>query len=233
MRRRPAGRPPRRTRWPRSRPCARSPRPGGSAPGSTRPGSRPSPTPRQPGPGRRRVPACPAPGTGPGSWSWRPRHGPRAPRPRTTAGRRSRTRRPPVPSLAPRASEPRPASVARPDHPLTGTHVAYPRAWIYTPRLPSRRRIPGRARNSLHDFRRTGAADPVARRLARAIQGKGAFRRFQDELHEEYPDLLPAWYAFREIRAKRRAVQWLADNPFIDDDVASRFLADHRDPDLS
>ena len=34
--------------------------------------------------------------------------------------------------------------------------------------------------------------------LARAIQGKGAFRRFKDELHEEYPDLLPAWYAFRD-----------------------------------
>jgi hypothetical protein len=29
----------------------------------------------------------------------------------------------------------------------------------------------------------------AGRRLARAIQGKGAFRRFKDELHEEYPDL--------------------------------------------
>jgi hypothetical protein len=42
-----------------------------------------------------------------------------------------------------------------------------------------------------------------------AIQGKGAFRRFKDELHDEYPDLLPAWYAFRDIRPKRRSVQWL------------------------
>jgi hypothetical protein len=83
------------------------------------------------------------------------------------------------------------------------------------------------------DFAETITDDRAARRLARAIQGKGAFRRFKDELHEEYPDLLPAWYAFREIRAKRRAVQWLADNSLIDDDVASRFLADHPDPDLS
>jgi hypothetical protein len=83
------------------------------------------------------------------------------------------------------------------------------------------------------DFAETITDDRAARRLARAIQGKGAFRRFKDELHEEYPDLLPAWYAFREIRAKRRAVQWLADNSLIDDDVASRFLADHSDPDLS
>lgn len=37
----------------------------------------------------------------------------------------------------------------------------------------------------------------AGRRLARAIQGNGAFRRFKDELREEYPDLLPAWYAFR------------------------------------
>jgi hypothetical protein len=41
-------------------------------------------------------------------------------------------------------------------------------------------------------------------RLARAIQGKGAFRRFKAELYEEYPQLLPAWYAFRDARAHRR-----------------------------
>jgi hypothetical protein len=41
------------------------------------------------------------------------------------------------------------------------------------------------------------------RRLARAIQGKGAFRRFKDQLHEEYPGLLPAWYAFLDARATR------------------------------
>ena len=82
------------------------------------------------------------------------------------------------------------------------------------------------------DFAETITDERVARRLARAIQGKGAFRRFKDELREEYPDLLPTWYAFRETRAKRRAVQWLADNSLIDDDVASRFRADHPDPDL-
>jgi hypothetical protein len=82
------------------------------------------------------------------------------------------------------------------------------------------------------DFAEAVTDERAARRLTRAIQGKGAFRRFRDELHEEYPDLLPAWYAFRDIRAQRRAVQWLADNSLIDDDVASRFLSDHPDPDL-
>jgi hypothetical protein len=72
----------------------------------------------------------------------------------------------------------------------------------------------------------------AGRRLARAIEGKGAFRRFKDELHQEYPRLLPVWYAFRDVRAKRRAVEWLADNSLIDDDSANHFMTDHPDPDL-
>jgi hypothetical protein len=72
----------------------------------------------------------------------------------------------------------------------------------------------------------------AARRLARAIQGKGAFRRFKDELHEEHPELLPAWYAFRDARATRRAVQWLADNSLIGDEADDQFLAGHPDPAL-
>jgi Uncharacterised protein family (UPF0158) len=82
------------------------------------------------------------------------------------------------------------------------------------------------------DFTGTLADERAGRRLTRAIQGKGAFRRFKDELHEEYPDLLPAWYAFRDVRAKRRAVQWLAGNSLLDDDAARRFLAGHPDPGL-
>ena len=82
------------------------------------------------------------------------------------------------------------------------------------------------------DFAETITDERAGRGLARAIRGKGAFRRFRDELHDENPDLLPAWYAFRDVRAKRRAVQWLADNSLINDDAASRFLADHADPDL-
>lgn len=64
---------------------------------------------------------------------------------------------------------------------------------------------------------------------ARAIQGKGAFRQFKDELHEVHPDLLPAWHAFRDTRARRRAVQWLADNSLIDDASAARFVSGHPD----
>jgi Uncharacterised protein family (UPF0158) len=72
----------------------------------------------------------------------------------------------------------------------------------------------------------------AGRRLLRAIQGKGAFRRFEDELHEEHPDLLPAWYAFHYVRATRRAVRWLVDNSLIAATATDRFLAGHPDPGL-
>jgi hypothetical protein len=79
------------------------------------------------------------------------------------------------------------------------------------------------------DFAEGISARRAGRSLTRAIQGRGAFRRFKDLLHEDYPHLLPAWHAFRTARAKRRAVEWLADNSLIDDDTAARALADHPD----
>ena len=72
----------------------------------------------------------------------------------------------------------------------------------------------------------------AGRRLTRAIQGRGAFRRFKNELHEEYPHLLPAWHAFRDVRARQRAVGWLVDHGLVDDKPGERFLAEHPDPDL-
>jgi hypothetical protein len=82
------------------------------------------------------------------------------------------------------------------------------------------------------DFAEGITNERAGRTLLRAIQGKGAFRRFRTELQEEHPGLLSAWYAFRDARAQRRAVGWLADNELIDDGVAERFLADHPDPAL-
>lgn len=78
-----------------------------------------------------------------------------------------------------------------------------------------------------------GISDATAgRRLARAIQGKGAFRRFKDELYTEYPELLSPWHAFRDARGKRRAVEWLVDERLIDDRAAHLFMTEHPDPDL-
>ena len=72
----------------------------------------------------------------------------------------------------------------------------------------------------------------AARRLARALNGKGAFGRFKAELHEEYPHLLPTWNVFRDTRARRRAVEWLAQSSLVDDGAARRFLTCHPDPEL-
>jgi hypothetical protein len=80
------------------------------------------------------------------------------------------------------------------------------------------------------DFTELVSDDQAARRLARAINGRGAFRRFKDELHEEYPHLLTAWYAFRDARAARRAVDWLLDASLISHDAADRFRAEHPEP---
>ncbi len=82
------------------------------------------------------------------------------------------------------------------------------------------------------DFAEDIGDDRARRRLGRAIQGKGAFRRFKDELHQEYPDLLPAWYGFSDTRARRRAVEWLADNSLIDHETATQFMTNHPDPAL-
>src|ERR687893_296484 len=82
------------------------------------------------------------------------------------------------------------------------------------------------------DFTEWASDDQARRDLARAIEGKGAFRRFKDVLHQKHPHLLPAWQAFRETRAQRHAVDWLVDNSLIDDDAATRFLTDHPEPNV-
>jgi Uncharacterised protein family (UPF0158) len=82
------------------------------------------------------------------------------------------------------------------------------------------------------DFAEGISDDTAARRLGRAISGRGAFRRFKNELYEEYPDLVPAWQSFRDARAKRRAVEWLLDHELIDEDAGARYLRQYQDADL-
>ncbi len=43
---------------------------------------------------------------------------------------------------------------------------------------------------------------------------------------------MPVWQAFRDVRARRRAVEWLLDQGLIDDAAAGEFLTDHPDPTL-
>jgi len=67
--------------------------------------------------------------------------------------------------------------------------------------------------------------------LARAIEGRGAFRRFKDTLFE-FPDVRQAWFAFHDARMRRRAVEWLLDEGLIDEPTARPALDSVEDPDL-
>ena len=82
------------------------------------------------------------------------------------------------------------------------------------------------------DFVEGISDERAARSLARAIEGRGAFGRFKDRLHVDFPHLLPAWNAFRDARAIRRAVDWLVDNSLVDAEDATSFLTGCPDPDL-
>ena len=82
------------------------------------------------------------------------------------------------------------------------------------------------------DFAEGVSNDTAGRRLARALRGKGAFRRFKDELYDQYPDLVSAWRTFRDVRDKRRAVEWLLEEELIQDEAAHTYLAEHPDPPL-
>jgi hypothetical protein len=78
-----------------------------------------------------------------------------------------------------------------------------------------------------------GVSDGAAgRRLASALQGRGPFRRFKNQLYEHVPELIAPWHAFRDARAQRRAVDWLMDQGLIDTNAAEKFAADHPESDL-
>lgn len=48
--------------------------------------------------------------------------------------------------------------------------------------------------------------------------------------YEGYPELISSWHALRDARAQIRAVQWLADEGLIEEDVADQFVQDHPVP---
>jgi Uncharacterised protein family (UPF0158) len=74
--------------------------------------------------------------------------------------------------------------------------------------------------------------DPQARRrLERAIEGRGAFRRFKDTLLD-FPQLREAWFRFHDARTGQRAIQWLAEEGLVDEEVAERAIGERLDPEL-
>ena len=78
-----------------------------------------------------------------------------------------------------------------------------------------------------------GISDRAAgRRLSQSLQGNGAFRRFKNQVYELHPELISAWHALRDAKARLRAVEWLVDQGLIDEGAAQRFATHHPHPDL-
>lgn len=65
--------------------------------------------------------------------------------------------------------------------------------------------------------------------LARAIAGRGAFRRFKDTLHE-FPELRTQWFTFHDARMARRAIEWLLAEGLVAESAAERAIGAHPDP---
>jgi predicted nucleotidyltransferase len=98
------------------------------------------------------------------------------------------------------------------------------RGMIFVEPLPS-----SEAYQDMADFTASVPDPEVRDRLERAISGRGAFRRFKDELFE-HPDLRTAWFSLSNARMERRAAWWLADHHLIDEATAERLIAGRADP---
>jgi len=82
------------------------------------------------------------------------------------------------------------------------------------------------------DFADGISDNATSRRLAQSLHGRGAFRRFKNQIYEHHPDLIPAWHTLRDARAQQRAVEWLLDQGLINATTAQQVATDHPDPAL-
>jgi hypothetical protein len=69
----------------------------------------------------------------------------------------------------------------------------------------------------------------AAELLDRALNGRGAFRRFKNALFE-FPEVRDQWFRFRDARARRRALAWLAEAGVVAPPVAEAAAAAYPDP---
>ena len=74
-------------------------------------------------------------------------------------------------------------------------------------------------------FTETVTSKVLREKLAVALDGKGAFRRFRNVLNQ-HPDELERWYAFKDESIREEAVQWLLDHGIEPVQVISGFFND-------
>jgi hypothetical protein len=77
---------------------------------------------------------------------------------------------------------------------------------VHIERLPS-----SRAYDWMADFAASIGDSWLRERLDRALHGRGAFRRFKDELADR-PREREQWFAIRDARLREAMLEWLADN---------------------
>lgn len=82
----------------------------------------------------------------------------------------------------------------------------------------------------MSDFVETLSDQDTGQRLARAIEGKGAFRRFKQELYASHEDLISTWHEFRDARANLRALEWLVEEGIVSEDEADSYRSAHTEP---
>lgn len=80
-----------------------------------------------------------------------------------------------------------------------------PDRWLHVWPAGSRR-----AYDDMVDFTATRGSPALAARLERALEGRGAFRRFKDTLMD-WPEDREDWFVFSEDRRRGRAREWLAE----------------------
>ena len=73
------------------------------------------------------------------------------------------------------------------------------------------------------DFAEGISDDTAGRRLATALQGRGAFHRFKNQIYEYHPELISPWHALRDVRAQRRAQQGQRHRDAASQRAAQRF----------
>jgi hypothetical protein len=89
--------------------------------------------------------------------------------------------------------------------------------------------LSGEGYGDMEDFIARVRNQRVRDLLERAIEGRGAFRRFKDTLID-FPELRQAWFTFHDARMQRRALEWLAAENLVDRAAAERKMPD--DPGL-
>lgn len=78
----------------------------------------------------------------------------------------------------------------------------------------------GEAYAAMVDFAEAVGDRRARTQLVRALEGRGAFRRFKDTLFE-FPELRQRWFDFEAAAADVRAIEWLRDADLVDDTDAT------------